>query len=113
MLGAFLNFELIYGTAVFVIALSPPLCIFLEKSLLLLPNVSYRAVICTQTAAIFFVHQTPAVLVVQANLMLFVCNSERSPGRLCDCFQPVTHMHSGNIQIGQPLQSAEYITKNR
>lgn len=61
----------------------------------------------------FFVHQAPAVLVVQANLMLFVFNSERSAGRRCDYFQPVTHMHSGNIQIGQPLQSAEYVTKNR
>lgn len=73
-LRAFLNFESIHGTADFVIALSPPPCSFLEKSLLLLwPNVSCRPVISTQMAACFFVHQTPVVVVVvQANLMSFV-----------------------------------------
>lgn len=59
------------GTADFVIALSSPPCSFLEKSLLLLwGSVSYWPVISTQTAAEFFVHQTPVV--VHADLMSFV-----------------------------------------
>lgn len=72
-LRAFLNFESVHGTADFVIALlSPLLCSFLEKSLLLLwPNVSYRPVTSTQMAASFFVHQT-LVVVVQANRLSFV-----------------------------------------